>query len=174
MGYVEGRIFIGTNPRLVAAELPPELQESLEDLRPWVRAGAVQQLEKLLAGNNKGLVLAAQGALASLASGDDSQQVRTAAATCLASRTAAQLLLSKEVGRGHAADEAQRARRELRAPVRVQHVCRHRHENTLLGGQLADLGQTEFILAHVPREPRQLSHHAPWRNPIPRGTFPPG
>jgi uncharacterized caspase-like protein/tetratricopeptide (TPR) repeat protein len=112
MGYVEGRIFIGINPRPVAAELPPELQESLEDARPWVRAGAVQQLEKLLAGNSKGLVLAAQAALTSLASGDDSQQVRTAAATCLAAHRSAQAGKQEPVAPEAAAEVARRAREE--------------------------------------------------------------
>ena len=83
MGYVEGKIFIGNNPRPVAAELSPELQQSIDDSRPWVRLAAVQELEKLLDASSKGLVLAAQAALSSLATGDDSQQVRTRAAKCL-------------------------------------------------------------------------------------------
>jgi WD40 repeat protein/tetratricopeptide (TPR) repeat protein len=88
MGYVEGRIFIGTNPRPRASKLPPELQESLEDPRPWVRQGAVHELERLLASNHKGMALAAEAALGSLAAADDSLQVRQAAAKCLAARTA--------------------------------------------------------------------------------------
>jgi len=103
MGYVEGRIFIGSNPRPLATTLPPELQETLEDSRHWVRAGAVTELERLLACNRKGLVLAARQALASLASEDDSQQVRMAAARCLASWVAAREL-SNESASEHAAD----------------------------------------------------------------------
>ena len=88
MGYVEGRIFIGRNPRPQPSKLPPELQESLEDARPWVRQGAVHELARLLTSNHKGLALAAEAALASLATGDDSLLVRTAAAKCLAPRAA--------------------------------------------------------------------------------------
>lgn len=79
MGYVEGKIIIGNNPRPVAAHLPPELRESLEDRRPWVRLGAVHELRNLLASGNKGLMLASRAALTALATGDDSQEVRTAA-----------------------------------------------------------------------------------------------
>jgi len=78
MGYAEGKIFIGKNPRPVAGQLPAELQESIEDRRPWVRLGAVQELEKLLRTDNKGLMLAAEAALLSLAKRDDSLQVITA------------------------------------------------------------------------------------------------
>lgn len=87
MGYMEGKIFIGNNPRPRPADLPPELRESLEDSRTWVRLGAVQELGKLLAAHNKGLVLAARVALAALAKGDDSFQVRTAADKCLTACT---------------------------------------------------------------------------------------
>jgi uncharacterized RDD family membrane protein YckC len=79
MGYVEGKIFLGYNPHPMAAQLPEELRESLEDRRPWVRLGVVSELEKLLASSHKGLVLAAQAALASLATTDDSLEVRKAA-----------------------------------------------------------------------------------------------
>jgi tetratricopeptide (TPR) repeat protein len=85
MGFVEGKIFIANNPHPRAADLPPELRESIEDRRPWVRMGAVMELEKLLARGNRGLVLAAQAALDSLASADDSLEVRKAAAKALAS-----------------------------------------------------------------------------------------
>jgi uncharacterized RDD family membrane protein YckC len=79
MGYVEGKIIIGNNPCPVAAQLPPELRECVEDRRPWVRLGAVHELRNLLASSNKGLMLAAQAALTSLATEDDSQEVRKAA-----------------------------------------------------------------------------------------------
>jgi tetratricopeptide (TPR) repeat protein/Tol biopolymer transport system component len=102
MGYVEGRIFIGTNPRPLAAELPPELQLSLDHSLAGVRVGAVQELERLLAAKSKGLVLAAQAALARLASGDDSLQVRAAAAKALARRSTA-LVPPDEIAPGPAA-----------------------------------------------------------------------
>jgi uncharacterized RDD family membrane protein YckC len=82
MGYVEGKIFIGSNPRPTAARLPEELRETLDDRRPWVRLGAVSELEKFLASPNKGLSLAADAALQSLASRDDSNEVRQTAAQC--------------------------------------------------------------------------------------------
>jgi uncharacterized RDD family membrane protein YckC len=44
-----------------------------------VRLGAVHELRNLLASSNKGLMLASQAALTALATGDDSQEVRTAA-----------------------------------------------------------------------------------------------
>src|ERR1051326_8680871 len=84
MGYAEGRIFIGSNPRPRPADLPPELQESLDDPRKWVRLGAVQELEKLLANRSKGRILAARNALTALAKADDSFEVRTKAEKCLA------------------------------------------------------------------------------------------
>lgn len=84
IGYVEGKIFIGSNPRPAPGALPAELRKSLEDARPWVRLGAVHQLGKLLETSNKGLVLAARAALTSLAEGDDSLQVICAATKVLA------------------------------------------------------------------------------------------
>lgn len=84
IGYVEGKIFIGNNPRPAPGALPAELRKSLEDARPWVRLGAVHQLGKLLETSNKGLVLAARAALTSLAEGDDSLQVICAATKVLA------------------------------------------------------------------------------------------
>ena len=89
MGYAEGRLFIGSNPRPLAAALPSELQETLEDRRPWVRRGAVMELETLLASNNRGMVLAAEKALAERAAGDDSADIQKLAAGILASRGSA-------------------------------------------------------------------------------------
>jgi WD40 repeat protein len=86
MGFTEGRIFIGSNPRPLAGRLPQDILDTLEHPLVWVRVGAVQQLETLLESSSKGLVLAAQAKLSFLAANDDSQQVRAAAAKCLASR----------------------------------------------------------------------------------------
>jgi len=83
MGYMEGKIFIGNNPRPRPAKLPPEVQDSVEDRRPWVRLGAVQELERLLAAQSKGVALGARDALTTLAEEDDSLLVRTAAQKCL-------------------------------------------------------------------------------------------
>jgi WD40 repeat protein len=95
MGYVEGKIFIGTNPHPAASKLPKKLLETLESPLVWVRLAAVQQLETLYDGKAKGLALAAQAALESLARADDSIQVRAAAAKSLASRAAMPPLLEE-------------------------------------------------------------------------------
>ncbi len=64
--------------------LLPEMRGSIEDLRPWVREGAVRYLGRLLQSNDKGLALAAQEALKHLAN-DDSRSVSAAAAEALGS-----------------------------------------------------------------------------------------
>jgi formylglycine-generating enzyme required for sulfatase activity len=111
MGYVEGKIFIGINPRPRAAELPPELQSSLEDPRPWVRQGAARELEKMLLGKHTGWALAAQAALASLATTDYDLRVRGAAEKSLAAYAEAERLKrEEEVARPKA--EAERATQE--------------------------------------------------------------
>ncbi len=76
----QGEIVIAKNPKPVVkpAELPRELRETVEDARPWVREGAVRELERLLNGSNPGLVVAAYDALRRLAE-DDSRRVATAA-----------------------------------------------------------------------------------------------
>jgi WD40 repeat protein len=87
---IEGRIYIARNPAPVkAAKLPTELQDSIEDRRPWVRLGAVQELANLLAGSHRGMALAASETLRALQA-DDSTQVRSAAAKCLSDYEAAQ------------------------------------------------------------------------------------
>ena len=74
---VKGKIVIARNPNPVVkpVELPTELHESIKDLRPWVREGAVHELGRLLQGNNKGLALSAHEALKRM-KGDDSQKVK--------------------------------------------------------------------------------------------------
>ena len=81
----QGEMVIARNPRPVVkpAELPAELQQSIEDLRPWVREGAVRELDRLLCGSDKGLALAAQEALKRLTE-DDSKRVSNAATEILA------------------------------------------------------------------------------------------
>ncbi len=75
---VQGDIIIARNPHPVVrpAELPPELHQSIEDLRPWVREGAARQLGRLLQSSDKGVALMAHAALSRMVD-DDSQQVRT-------------------------------------------------------------------------------------------------
>jgi hypothetical protein len=80
----QGDIVIARNPHPVAqpSQLPPELQQSMEDPRTWVREGAVSALDPLLRGGNKGLALAARAALERLKE-DDSRRVSTAATRIL-------------------------------------------------------------------------------------------
>ena len=83
---VQGEIIIARNPRppiVKVGNLPPELREAIESPLVGVRVGAVQELERLLRGKNKALVMAAKEALVSLKE-DDSRQVSTAAEKCLA------------------------------------------------------------------------------------------
>jgi formylglycine-generating enzyme required for sulfatase activity len=81
----QGEIIIARNPRPVVklVKLPDELQQSIEDLRPWVREGAVHELGRLLRSDEKGLALAAQEVLQRLAD-DDSRSVSAAAEKVLA------------------------------------------------------------------------------------------
>ena len=88
---VHGEIVIARNPRPVVkpAELPRELQQTIDDPRHWVREGAVHELDRLLRGSNKGLALAAEAAL-TLLTEDDSRRVSAAAAQSLAAYAEAQ------------------------------------------------------------------------------------
>lgn len=83
----EGALILARNPRPPAPRdvpLPPELQQSVDDPRSWVRNGAVQELERLLVGTQPGLAVAARNALERIAGSDDSFSVRAAAQKALA------------------------------------------------------------------------------------------
>ena len=81
---VEGEIIIARNPYPVVkpAALPAELQQSIEDTRPWVREGAARQLGELLQRGNKGLAVAAHAALLRLAE-DNNQKIQAVVAEIL-------------------------------------------------------------------------------------------
>ncbi len=81
---LEGEIIIARNPNpaVKPAALPPELQDSMADLRPWVREGAARQLGRLLQSDDEQLALAARAALTQMMD-DDSQQVRRVVAGIL-------------------------------------------------------------------------------------------
>lgn len=81
---VQGNIIIARNPNPVArlVELPAELQESTNDLRPWVREGAVRELNRLLQSDQRGLAKASHDALKRLTK-DDSRRVSEAATKSL-------------------------------------------------------------------------------------------
>ena len=102
---VQGKIIIARSPLpiLTPADLPHELQQTIEDSRPWVREGAVRELGRLLHGSHPGLAFAAEAALKRLTK-DDSRLVSQAAAEALAAYAAQQ--------REQAQAETQRLARE--------------------------------------------------------------
>ena len=77
---IQGELIIARRARPVTtpAPLPRELQEAIDSPFAAVRAAAVQELARLLAGRHAGLALAAQQALERLTE-DDSRTVATAA-----------------------------------------------------------------------------------------------
>ena len=74
---MQGWIVIARNPHPVIkpVELPSELMQTIQDMRHWVREGAVRELEQILNGTHKGLALSAQEALKGMIH-DDSERVR--------------------------------------------------------------------------------------------------
>ena len=80
----QGDIIIANNPHPIVkqAVLPPEIQQSIDDSRPWVREGVIGELDRLLNGHNLALAQAAHSALKHLAE-DDSRKVSVAAAQSL-------------------------------------------------------------------------------------------
>ncbi len=145
---VTGELVVARNPRppvVKPAKLPVELQESIEDRRPWVRQGVVPELERLLQGQHKGLALAAYEALLKLKE-DDSRAVASAAEKCLTAYEEAQR--SKEAaaarekveGERRAAEEAERRRVEaedLRAAER-ERAAREEAERARLAAERAE------------------------------------
>ncbi|HRX60944.1 MAG TPA: SUMF1/EgtB/PvdO family nonheme iron enzyme [Candidatus Competibacter sp.] len=93
----EGDIIIARNPRPIIklVALPAELQQSIEDPRPWVREGAARHLVDLLQNGNKGLAAAAQAALQQMAE-DDSLKVRTVVAEILKARAEEKPLVTEQ------------------------------------------------------------------------------
>ncbi|OPG12991.1 caspase family protein [Microbispora sp. GKU 823] len=88
---LQGDLYVArrARPVTVPSPLPAELQAVIDSSIPRVRAGAVEELRRLLGTRHEGLALAARLALQELAD-DDSRTVSTAAAEALATgRTAA-------------------------------------------------------------------------------------
>ncbi len=103
----EGEFVIARNPHPLtppATPLPDDLQRSVDDLRPWVREGALLELERLLFGSAPGLAAAAHTALQKLKD-DDSRRISVNAINLLARFDTAQAALE-------AARQAARVARE--------------------------------------------------------------
>jgi len=82
---MQGELYLARRSRPVStpSPLPPELHEVIDHPLVRIRAGAVQELARLLHGRHAGLALAAKLALERLAD-DDSRMVAAAAAAALA------------------------------------------------------------------------------------------
>jgi hypothetical protein len=82
----EGEIVLRQITRLIdikPVSLPQELIEATEDVRTFVREGAIQQLDKLLRGKNLGLARSARETLERIEREDDSRRVSQAATQAL-------------------------------------------------------------------------------------------
>lgn len=114
----QGEIIIARNPHPVVkpAELPSDLQQTIDDPRPWVREGAVHELARILRGSQPGLALAAFQALQHLA-GDDSRRVAAIAAEIVADYAASQ----PSIQAAQLATPASAGLSEPRAPARLDH-----------------------------------------------------
>jgi hypothetical protein len=96
------------------------LQQTIDDPRPWVREGAVRELDRLLRGSYPGLALAAQEALKRLAD-DDSRRVATMAAESLAAYGEAQdVREAAEAERQTPTSRSEREEQERRAHERAE------------------------------------------------------
>jgi hypothetical protein len=86
---MQGELFIARRSRPVTtpARLPPELEQAVDHPLAGIRAGAVQELTRILRGGHAGLALGARLALERLAD-DDSRTVSAAAIAALRSGTA--------------------------------------------------------------------------------------
>jgi uncharacterized caspase-like protein len=78
-GYLEGQLYIARTKTVRPAELPENLRTALSASEPWMRQGAVAELEALLRAGHPGMALAAEQALAGMRDNDDSLRVRRSA-----------------------------------------------------------------------------------------------
>ena len=85
----QGEIVVANNPRpaVKPGTLPDDLQQSIDDVRAWVREGAIGVLNELLQSNDRRMAAAAHDALVRLRN-DDSRKVASAAAAALSAREA--------------------------------------------------------------------------------------
>lgn len=140
-----GPIIIARNPRPVVKPLPLplELQQTIEDPRPWVRESAVRELDQMLRSNRPGLVLAAKEALGRLGD-DDSRKVSSLAAASLAAFEEAQR--AKEAERERAETE-----RLARQKAEEERKAREQENAELLARQRAEEERLERARAEAER-----------------------
>ena len=93
----QGDVVVARNPKpaITPAELPPELRQALESPFSSVREGALRELERLVQGSRRGLVLAALEALKRLTQ-DDSRRLSAAAEAILADYAHSQRLPAEQ------------------------------------------------------------------------------
>ncbi len=109
----QGRLVIARNPNPVvkSADLPAELQETIRSHLRWEREGAVRELARMLGSADKRVAVAARAAL-ELMTNDDSRQVSTFAAECLAIYAEAQRVSEETEAKRLVAKEAEAERAE--------------------------------------------------------------
>jgi formylglycine-generating enzyme required for sulfatase activity len=112
--------------------LPNELTEAIEDTRPFVREGAVRELEKILKGKNIALARSAREALEKIAAEDDSHRVAQFAAQVLETvRQAEQLAAQK-------AEEERLVHEKIKTKQRAAAERKVREEAGRLAAQKAE------------------------------------
>jgi len=80
----QGELIIARNPAPRVVELPEELKQAIESKFVGIRLEALEELKRLLQGNNAALAQAAYQALQKMAEHDDSRRIATAASGLLA------------------------------------------------------------------------------------------
>ncbi len=146
----QGEIVLAKNPHPVVkpAELPPELRQSIEDSRSWVREGAVRELDRLMQSGNPGLTLAAYQALKPLTD-DDSRRVSSAATL---------VIEAYETRLKARAEEEEKERRERGQAARVEPG---RLEAEPLVGEIAEQAANAAEKADLERPPLVKSNQEP-------------
>lgn len=130
---VEGDIIIARNPHPVVkpVALPAELQQSIEDPRPWVREGAARHLGELLQHGNKGLAAAAQAVLHQMKE-DDSLKVRAVVVEILKAPAEKEAEAARQAEEARRQAEAARQAEEARKAEEVQRQAEAAHKTKAL------------------------------------------
>ncbi len=157
---VEGEIIIARNPRPVVklVALPAEIQESIEDPRPWVREGAARHLGELLQHSHKGMAAAAHAALRQMAE-DDSLKVRTVVAEILRAYAEEDLLEAEEPRKTEEARRVKTTQKAKEAPHRARKAHKteeaHKAEEVLKekSSSTAEVPRGQQTIQEVPLTP---------------------